>query len=84
MRVMLKAMSYEDHFGDSFKINLSLLGDFGLASGILLGLTTMTTNFSTISPFGIDDNTHTPPVNIDPPVFMLLIFISPFDINDKG
>jgi hypothetical protein len=61
------------------------------AYGLLLGLTSMKTNFPTISPFGIDGKNHTPPVIISPPIFMLsplifmiLFFLSPFDINGKG
>jgi hypothetical protein len=38
----------------------------------------MKTNFSTISPFGIDESAHAPPL------FMIFIFLSPFDINGKG
>jgi hypothetical protein len=36
----------------------------------------MIINFTIISPFGIDGNTHNPPVTIPPLVFMLLIFLS--------
>jgi hypothetical protein len=68
-------------------ITKSLIGDYK----ILLGMTLMKTNFPKISPFGIDGNTHTPPITISPPVFMLsppifilLKFLSPFDINGKG
>jgi hypothetical protein len=45
--------------------------------------TSMTTNYPTISPFGIDGNTHTPPVT-NAPDLSLLMFLSPFDINGKG
>jgi hypothetical protein len=43
----------------------------------------MTTNYPTISPFGIDGNTHTPPMTNAPDI-SLLMFLSPFDINGKG
>jgi len=40
--------------------------------------TSMKTNSPTISPIGIDGNTHTPPVTNSS-----LMFLSPFDINGK-
>jgi hypothetical protein len=41
--------------------------------------TSMKTICPTISPLGIDGNTHTPPVTNAP-----MMFLSPFDINGKG
>jgi hypothetical protein len=45
--------------------------------------TLMTTNYPTISPFGIDGNTHTPPVTIYSHL-SLPMFLSPFDIKGRG
>jgi hypothetical protein len=44
----------------------------------------MTTNYPIFSPFGIDGNTHTPPVSTNSLDISLLMFLSPFDINGKG
>jgi hypothetical protein len=44
--------------------------------------TSMTTNYPTISPFGIDGKTHNPYMTnvID---ISLIMFLSPFDVNGK-
>jgi hypothetical protein len=43
----------------------------------------MKTNYPKISPFGIDGKNHTPPMK-NSTDHSLLMFLSPFDISDKG
>jgi hypothetical protein len=68
---MLKYTPWRGSLWILLQIHPLLLEAFKLASEILLGLTSMTTILPTISPFGIDGNTHTPPMTIDTYIFML-------------